>query len=72
MGVLRPSGTVVDQYKDLTFNLKPFNFKHTGLFPEQATNWDWFSEKIRNAGREIKGIESFLLIPVVLHWLQQL
>ena len=30
----------------LTFNLKPFNFKHTGLFPEQATNWDWFSEKI--------------------------
>ena len=37
-------------YKNLTFNLKPFNFKHTGLFPEQATNWDWFSEKIRNAG----------------------
>ena len=32
-------------YKDLTFNLKPFSFKHTGLFPEQATNWDWFSEK---------------------------
>ena len=30
-------------YKNLTFNLKPFNFKHTGLFPEQATNWDWFS-----------------------------
>ena len=27
-------------YKNLTFNLKPFNFKHTGLFPEQATNWD--------------------------------
>ena len=37
-------------YKELTFNLKPFSFKHTGLFPEQATNWDWFSEKIRNAG----------------------
>ena len=47
------------QYKDLTFNLKPFNFKHTGLFPEQATNWDWFSEKIRNAGREIKVLNLF-------------
>lgn len=33
-------------YKDLTFNLKPFSFKHTGLFPEQAANWDWFSELI--------------------------
>lgn len=31
---------------DLTFNLKPFSFKHTGLFPEQAANWDWFSELI--------------------------
>jgi hypothetical protein len=31
-------------YKSLTFNLKPFSFKHTGLFPEQATNWDWFRE----------------------------
>ena len=28
-------------YKDLTFHLKPFSFKHTGLFPEQAVNWDW-------------------------------
>ena len=37
-------------YKDLTFHLKPFSFKHTGLFPEQATNWDWFGDKIRNAG----------------------
>ena len=33
-------------YGSLTFNLKPFSFKHTGLFPEQAANWDWFSEKI--------------------------
>ena len=40
--------------KKLTFNLKPFSFKHTGLFPEQAANWSWFSEKIRNAGRPIK------------------
>ena len=31
----------------LTFRLKPFSFKHTGLFPEQATNWDWFSKLIR-------------------------
>ena len=46
-------------YKDLTFHLKPFNFKHTGLFPEQATNWDWFSEKIRHAGREIKVLNLF-------------
>ena len=30
-------------YKELTFHLKPFSFKHTGLFPEQAVNWDWFS-----------------------------
>ena len=48
-------------YKDLTFNLKPFSFKHTGLFPEQAVNWDWFGEKIRNAGRPIKVLESFCL-----------
>lgn len=33
----------------LTFRLKPFSFKHTGLFPEQAVNWDWFSEIIKNA-----------------------
>lgn len=47
------------QYKTLTFNLKPFSFKHTGLFPEQAANWDWFSEKIRNAGRPIKVLNLF-------------
>ena len=35
-------------YKELRFRLQPFNFKHTGLFPEQAANWDWFSELIRN------------------------
>ena len=43
----------------LTFNLKPFSFKHTGLFPEQAVNWDWFSEKIRNAGRPVKVLNLF-------------
>ena len=46
-------------YKSLTFHLKPFSFKHTGLFPEQAANWDWFSEKIRNAGRPIKVLNLF-------------
>ena len=35
-------------YKSLTFNLKPFSFKHTGLFPEQAANWDWFSGLIKS------------------------
>ena len=35
-------------YKDLTFHLKPFSFKHTGLFPEQAANWDWFSRLIED------------------------
>lgn len=38
-------------YKGLTFQLKPFSFKHTGLFPEQAANWDWFSDIIKNSGR---------------------
>lgn len=47
------------RYKSLTFNLKPFSFKHTGLFPEQAANWDWFSEKIKHAGREIKVLNLF-------------
>lgn len=46
-------------YKELTFNLKPFSFKHTGLFPEQAANWDWFSEKIRSAGRPVKVLNLF-------------
>ena len=38
----------------LTFNLKPFAFKHTGLFPEQAVNWDWFSSIINNEIKENK------------------
>ena len=46
-------------YKDLTFNLKPFNFKHTGLFPEQAVNWDWFSAKIKAAKRPVKVLNLF-------------
>lgn len=43
----------------LTFNLKPFSFKHTGLFPEQAVNWDWFSELIKNAGRPVRALNLF-------------
>ena len=46
-------------YRSLTFQLKPFNFKHTGLFPEQATNWDWFSDKIKCAGRPVKVLNLF-------------
>ena len=46
-------------YGDLRFRIKPMGFKHTGLFPEQAANWDWFSELIRNAGRPIKVLNLF-------------
>lgn len=46
-------------YKDLTFNLQPFSFKHTGLFPEQAANWDWFSKIIKKAGRPVKVLNLF-------------
>ena len=47
------------KYKDLTFNLKPMGFKHTGLFPEQAVNWDFMINKIKNANREIKVLNLF-------------
>lgn len=46
-------------YRKLTFHLKPFSFKHTGLFPEQAVNWDWCTEKIEHAGRRIKVLNLF-------------
>ena len=46
-------------YRSLTFRLKPFSFKHTGLFPEQAANWDWFSDKILSAGRPVKVLNLF-------------
>lgn len=51
-------------YRDLIFCLKPFSFKHTGLFPEQATNWDWFSSiikeaKAKNPEREINVLNLF-------------
>lgn len=47
------------QYGELTFNVKPMNFKHTGLFPEQAVNWDFVMEKIRRAGRPIQVLNLF-------------
>lgn len=46
-------------YRELTFQLKPFSFKHTGLFPEQAVNWDWCADKIRKAGRPVKVLNLF-------------
>ena len=47
------------RYRELTFRLKPFSFKHTGLFPEQAVNWDWFGSLIRQAGRPVKVLNLF-------------
>lgn len=46
-------------YRNLTFQLKPFSFKHTGLFPEQAVNWDYMSRKIKAAGRPVKVLNLF-------------
>ena len=47
------------RYRDLTFQVKPMNFKHTGLFPEQAANWDFAMEQIRTAGRPISVLNLF-------------
>lgn len=51
-------------YRELTFRLQPFAFKHTGVFPEQAVNWDWFSdlirkEKAKHPDKEIKVLNLF-------------
>lgn len=46
-------------YGTLRFRIKPMGFKHTGLFPEQATNWDWFSALIREEKRPIKVLNLF-------------
>ena len=45
------------KYKNLTFNIKPMGFKHTGLFPEQAVNWDWMINKIENEKKHKKEIK---------------
>lgn len=47
------------QYRDLTFKVSPTNFKHTGLFPEQACNWDYMMDKISKANRPIKVLNLF-------------
>ena len=53
-----PQHWTVD-YGTLTFQVGPMNFKHTGLFPEQAANWDFAQERIRSAGREINVLNLF-------------
>lgn len=52
------------RYEELTFHLKPFSFKHTGLFPEQAVNWDWFSSIIKNAVESRRKSGTILTNPV--------
>lgn len=46
-------------YRELKFNIRPTGFKHTGLFPEQAVNWDFMAEKIKNSGRKISVLNLF-------------
>ncbi len=46
-------------YGNLNFKIKPMGFKHTGLFPEQAVNWDWFSDLIRKANRPVRVLNLF-------------
>ncbi|WP_219837682.1 class I SAM-dependent methyltransferase [Paenibacillus sp. R14(2021)] len=46
-------------YGELKFHIKPTSFKHTGLFPEQAVNWTWMMDKIRNAGRPVRVLNLF-------------
>ena len=53
-----PQRWTVD-YGDLTFNIKPMNFKHTGLFPEQASNWDFARRQIKRAGRPVSVLNLF-------------
>jgi len=53
-----PSSWIVN-YKDLKFNIKQMGFKHTGLFPEQAYNWDFMINKIKNSNRKIKVLNLF-------------
>ena len=47
------------RYRELTFNVKPMNFKHTGVFPEQAENWDFIDAAIRAAGRPVSVLNLF-------------
>ena len=47
------------RYHDMVFKVSPTNFKHTGLFPEQAANWDWLQQQVRNSGRKLKALNLF-------------
>ena len=47
------------KYNSLTFNVKPMGFKHTGIFPEQAVNWDFIADVIKNSGRKVKVLNLF-------------
>ena len=53
-----PAAWTVD-YKDLRFGVKTMGFKHTGIFPEQAVNWDTLTDMIKNAGRPVKVLNLF-------------
>ena len=61
------------KYKHLTFKVSPTNFKHTGLFPEQAANWDFMYNKIKSANRKIKVLNLFAYtggaVPLMLSFL---
>lgn len=46
-------------YGPLAFHLKPFSFKHTGIFPEQAVNWDWIADQVKHAGRPVRVLNLF-------------
>ncbi|MCH6257862.1 class I SAM-dependent methyltransferase [Puniceicoccaceae bacterium K14] len=47
------------KYKDRVFKIRPTNFKHTGLFPEQAVNWDWFGQKIKSSSSKARVLNLF-------------
>ena len=53
-----PASWIIE-YKSLKFHIKQMGFKHTGLFPEQAVNWDFMINKIKNSGRKIRVLNLF-------------
>ena len=57
--ILKTPASWVIKYKDLKFNIKQMGFKHTGLFPEQALNWDFMIDKIKKSKRDIKVLNLF-------------
>lgn len=54
-----PESWLLHYKDDLTFHVKPMNFKHTGVFPEQAANWDYIREKVEGAGRPVRVLNLF-------------